>query len=189
MDPITGALSLGASDVSIGGGLGSLGLSRSYNSRQLTRGEEGPLGPQWSISVNGSQEVEQESTGSVALISASGGRTTFESNGTGGFISPKGDENLILTDEREGEKITAYLLKDPASGTTVKYTQPGGAGPWVIAASEGALSKSTGEKETVQWESLEGVTRPKLALAPAPAGVNCSATVKEPKELARAAVR
>jgi DNA-binding beta-propeller fold protein YncE len=183
VDPITGAFRLGASDVSISGGRGSLGVSRGYSSRQLTGGEEGPFGPQWSISVSGSQTVEQESTGSVVLVSAGGERTVFESNGKGGYISPKGDEDLVLLAEKEGETVKAYLLKDPAAGTTVKYTQPGGSGPWVIASSEGALTKTNGEKSTVEWERVENITRPKLALAPAPQGVTCSPTVKTPTEL------
>jgi len=176
VDPVTGAMTLGASDVSIGGGAGSLGVSRSFNSRQLTAGAQGPLGPQWKLSVSGAQEVEQEPSGSVVLVAPDGSLTTFESDGSGGFISPKGDENLVLSAEKEGGTIVAYLLKDPAAGTTVKYTQPGGAGPWVIASSEGALSKNTGEKEVFKWERVEGVTRPKEALAPEPEGVSGCAT-------------
>ncbi len=185
VDPITGALHLSASDVSLSGGRGTLGFSRSYDSRQLKAGEQGPLGPQWSSSISGSQRVEREPSGSVVLAGSGGGLTTFESNGKGGYVSPKGDENLVLEAEKEGEKIKAYLLKDPAAGTTVRYTQPGGAGPWVLASSEGALSSSNGEKQTVEWERIENVTRPKLALAPAPKGVTCSPTVKEPKELSK----
>jgi DNA-binding beta-propeller fold protein YncE len=184
VDPITGALHLGANDVSLSGGLGSLGVSRGYNSRQLTGGEQGPLGPQWKLSVSGSQEIEQEPTGNVVMVNSGGARVSFESNGKGGFISPKGDENLVLEVEMEGIKVKAYVLKDPTAGTTIRYTQPGGFGPWVIASSEGALSKTSGEKETFEWERpLGGVTRPKLALAPAPAGVTCSPAVKEAKEL------
>jgi DNA-binding beta-propeller fold protein YncE len=183
VDPITGAFHLGASDMSIGGGRGALGVSRGYNSRQLSEGEQGPFGPQWRISVSGSETVEQESTGSVVLVGSDGERTVFESNGSGRYISPKGDENLVLEAEKEGETIKAYLLKNPAAGTTVRYTQPGGAGLWVIASSEGALTKTSDEKETVEWERVENVTRPKLALAPAAHGVTCSPTVKEPKDL------
>ena len=183
VDPITGAFYLGASDVSISGGIGSLGVSRSYNSRQLTAGNQGPFGPEWSLNISGSRGVEREPTGSVVLIGSDGARTTFESNGKGGYISPKGDENLVLEAEKEGETIKAYLLRDPAAGTKVRYTQPGGSGPWVIASSEGVLSKTSGGKETVEWERIEGVTRPKLALAPVAAGVTCPTTVKEPKEL------
>jgi hypothetical protein len=183
VDPITGAMRLSASDVSLSGGRGSLGVSRSYNSRQLSEGEQGPFGAQWSISIGGSQSIERESTGGVVLVRPDGERTNFESNGSGGYIAPKGDEGLVLEAEKEGETIKAYLLRYPSAGTTVKYVQPGGAGPWVIASSEGALTKTSGAKESVEWERLEGVTRPKLALAPAPAGVSCSPTVKEPKEL------
>ena len=74
--------------------------------------------------------------------------------------------------------LAATRLYAPASGTIVRYTQPGGAGPWVVASSEGALSSKTGEKETFEWERLEGLTRPKEAFAPAPAGVSCSSKVE-----------
>jgi DNA-binding beta-propeller fold protein YncE len=183
VDPLTGAVRLSANDVSLSGGRGSLGISRGYDSRQLTAGEQGPLGPQWKLSVSGAQEVEKEPTGNVVLVNSNGARASFESNGKGGFVSPKGDENLVLEAEKEGEIVKAYLLKDPTAGTTIRYTRPGGAGPWVISNSEGALSKTNGEKETVEWERPESVTRPKLALAPAPAGVTCTPTVKEAKEL------
>jgi len=178
VDPITGALQLSASDVSIGSGGGSLGVSRTYDSRQLTAGEQGSLGPQWSLNVSGSRKLEQEPSGNVVLVAPDGGLTTFESNGKGGFVSPKGDENLVLEAEKEGEKLKAYLLRDPGTGTVVRYTQPGGEGPWVIASSEGALSSKTGEKETFEWERLEGLTRPKEAFAPAPAGVACASKLE-----------
>jgi YD repeat-containing protein len=176
VDPITGTLSLEANDVSVGGSFGTLGLSRSYNSRQLTAGVEGPLGPQWSLSISGEQGIESEPTGGVTLLADDGSRTTFASDGKGGFISPKGDENLTLSAELEGEAVKAYLLKDPAKGTTVKFVHPSGASGnslWVIEKSEGALSKESGEKQTYKWEMLEGVERPKEALAPAPPGVAC----------------
>ncbi len=185
VDPITGAFHLGSSDVSIGGGQGSLGVSRDYDSRQLTAGEDGPLGPQWSLNIGDSQGLERESSGSMVLIGAGDKLTTFEANGKGGFVSPKGDENLMLEAEKEGETIKAYLLKDPTAGTTVKYVQPGGSTRWVIASSEGPLSKTTGKKETFEWETVGGVTRPKEALAPAPMGVTCSQGLKEPLELSK----
>ena len=116
----------------------------------------------------------------MVLIGADDKLTTFETNGKGGFISPKGDENLTLETEKEGETIKAYLLKDPTAGATVKYIQPSGSSRWVIASSEGPLSKTTGEKETFEWETVGGVTRPKEALAPAPAGITCSQGLKEP---------
>jgi Domain of unknown function (DUF6531) len=162
VDPITGALNLSASDVSIGGGQGSLSVSRSFNSRKPTLGESGPLGPQWRLSVSGAQELEQQPEDGVVLVAPDGSPTGFQSNGKGGFISPKGDENLVLEAEKKGEEVIAYLLKDPASGTTVKYAQPNGStssSPWVIASSEGALSKENGEKRPLLGNVLKSKAR------------------------------
>ena len=180
VDPITGSATLEASDVSIGGGFGALGVARSYNSRQLTAGEAGPLGPQWSLSLSGEQGIEEEPTGDVTLIAEDGSATTFTSNGEGGFISPKGDENLILKAELESGKVKAYLLSNPTKGTTLRFIHPSGAGQsnlWVIEKAEGALSKETGETQTYKWEMLEGIERPTQVLAPGP-GVSCEPELK-----------
>jgi YD repeat-containing protein len=177
VNPISGALHLEGSDVLVGDGNGALSVSRSYDSRELSEGEQGPLGPQWQLSVGGDQQVQPEPTGAVTLIGSGGNRLTFESNGSGGFISPPADEGLVL--EKEGS--TYYLLKNPALGTTVKYKQLFSGGPWVKESSEGALSVGNGEKETYEWESVEGATRPKLVVASSPAGVNCASKAKETK--------
>ncbi|HEX3691976.1 MAG TPA: 6-bladed beta-propeller [Solirubrobacteraceae bacterium] len=180
VDPTTGATTLQASDVSISGGFGPLGVARSYDSRQLTAGEAGPLGPQWSLSLSGEQGLEEEPTGDVTLIAEDGSATTFTSDGKGGFISPKGDENLVLTAELEGGKARAYTLSNPTKATTLRFIHPTGAGSsnlWVIEKAEGALSKETGEKQTYKWEVLEGTERPSQVLAPAP-GVSCEPELK-----------
>ena len=180
VDPITGAATLHAGDVSIGGGYGTLGVARSYDSRQLTAGEAGPLGAQWSLSLSGEQGIEEEPTGDVTLIAEDGSATTFTSNGAGGFVSPKGDENLVLSAELEGGKPKAYLLSNPTKGTTLRFIHPTGAGSgnlWVIEKAEGALSKETGEKQIYKWEMLEGVERPTQVLAPAPS-VSCEPELK-----------
>jgi YD repeat-containing protein len=180
VDPITGAATLEASDVSIGGGYGTLGVARSYDSRQLTAGEAGPLGSQWSLSLSGEQGIEEEPTGDVTLIAEDGSATTFTSDGKGGFVSPKGDENLSLSAELEAGKARAYLLSNPTKGTTLRFIHPAGASSsnlWVIEKAEGALSKETGEKQIYKWEMLEGVERPTQVLAPAP-GVSCEPELK-----------
>jgi hypothetical protein len=186
VDPLSGALTLGANDVSISDGYGTLGVSRSYDSRRLNAGESGPLGPQWSLAISGEQGIESEPVGGgVTLIGTDGSRTTFSSNGKGGFVSPSGDEGLVLSAEREGETVSAYLLSDPAEGTTVKFIHPSGASTnslWVIASAEGSLSKQNGEKQTYAWETLEEegkrIERPKQALAPPPPGVHCTLELK-----------
>ena len=51
VNPVTGELSLSAGDVSISTPGAPLTVSRSYRSRHLALGTEGPLGPQWSLSL------------------------------------------------------------------------------------------------------------------------------------------
>jgi YD repeat-containing protein len=125
VDPVTGQFALTASDVDVAGA-GS--VSRTYMSRSPSISPEGPLGPQWGISLGTGQSLKVLPDGNAELRSGAGGLTTFESNKTGGFITPKGDENLALeSKEKEaGKGITEYLLKDPAAGTAIVFTQPNG---------------------------------------------------------------
>jgi YD repeat-containing protein len=190
VDPITGAVQLSASDVSIGSGQGSLGVSRTFNSRHLTADEMGSLGPQWVLNISGAQEVEP-GEGAVTMDTPDG-KATWVSNGKGGFISPEGDENLVLEAEKIGEAVVAYVLKSSTAGTKVTYTQPNGPkSAWVISKSEGVLSKHNGEKKTFSWEEgpeFEGkvIERLKEMLAPTPAGVSCGTKVEELKAGCRA---
>jgi YD repeat-containing protein len=185
MDPITGALMLEANDVMIASGYGDVKVARTFNSRQLQAGTAGPLGPQWNLVISGEQGIENEAVGgAVNLVGPDGSRTTFLSDGKGGFVSPKGDANLVLTAEREVETVTAYLLEDVTKGTKERFIHPPGAAStsmWVIEKAEGVLSKENGEKQTYAWETLEEsgtkIERPKQALAPAPE-VSCEPELK-----------
>ncbi len=134
------------------------------------------MGPQWSMSLSGEQGVETEPTGDVTLVAEDGSRVTFASDGKGGFVSPKGDGDLVLSAEWEGSTVKAYLLANPSKGTTLRFIHPAGASSsslWVIEKAEGALSSENNEKLAYKWEAIEGVERPKEALAPAPPGVSC----------------
>ena len=181
VNPTTGSLSLSATDVSIGGGLGSLAFSRTYNSRRLTAGAEGPLGPQWSLSIGAEQKLEKTSSGSVVLIGASDDLTEFKSLGFGKFESPEGDGNLVLSEVKEGTETKEFLLKDPQAGTTVHFTLAVGAtsGLYYPSLSEGVLATGT-QSYIFKTVEVEGktITEPTLALAPAPAGVSCGTLIR-----------
>ncbi len=125
VDPVTGQFALGASDVDVAG---AGGVSRTYLSRSLTAGAEGPLGPQWSLNAGLGQSLKLLPDGNAELKSAGGGLTTFASDGKGGFKAPPGDENLTLESKEKvaGKGITEYLLKDPTAGTTTVFKQPFG---------------------------------------------------------------
>ncbi len=120
VDPTTGQLTLTANDVSLGG---ASGVSRSYQSRNITSGENGPLGPQWAMSVGGGENLIVLPTGSVSVVSDNGGRTTYSLNSKGEFESPKGDENLKIEDKSTEHK---YILKDEKAGTETVFEQPVG---------------------------------------------------------------
>jgi tripartite motif-containing protein 71 len=120
VDPTTGQLTLTASDVSLGG---ASGVSRSYQSRNLTSGVSGPLGPQWTVSVGGGEDMTVLPTGSVSVVSSNGGETTFSLNSKSEFESPKGDENLKVEYKSTEHK---YILQDEKAGSETVFEQPTG---------------------------------------------------------------
>lgn len=128
VDPTTGQFSLNATDVSLSG---VSGVSRTYQSRSLTAGAEGPLGPQWAINLGAGEGLTVLPTGDVELQASGGAVTTFHRNEKGEYESPQGDSNLkVEAKEKEaGKGITEYLVKDSSGGTATRYTQPAGERP------------------------------------------------------------
>jgi tripartite motif-containing protein 71 len=127
VDPTTGQLKLSATDVSLAG---AGGVSRVFQSRDLSAGAGGPLGSQWALSLGGGEGITVLPDGSVVLASSAGGTTTFARNEKGEFESPPGDENIkVESKEKEpGKGISEYLLKDSNAGTTTVFSQPVGSG-------------------------------------------------------------
>jgi YD repeat-containing protein len=170
LDPVTGQFSLSAEDVSVEG---AGHVSRVYRSRALTAGAEGPLGPQWSLSLGAGQSIRTLSNGSAELRTA-GEVTTFASNGKGGFVSPKGDGNLTLEGKTASGKVTEYILSEPTAGKKIGFTLPTGSQIWVPTTSEGP-----GGHEKIKYgyavaKPASGtVTEPTEVLGPVPSGVTC----------------
>jgi DNA-binding beta-propeller fold protein YncE len=120
VDPTTGQFKLSATDVSLAG---AGGVSRVYESRNLSAGVLGPLGPQWAISLGGGESLTVLPSGGVSVVSDNGGRITFWPNGKGEFESPKGDENLKMEYKAAEHR---YVLKDEAAATETIFEQPKG---------------------------------------------------------------
>jgi DNA-binding beta-propeller fold protein YncE len=123
VDPSDGQFTLNATDVSLGG---TSGVSRTYQSRSLTTGAEGPLGPQWAISTGGGEGLTLLSNGNAVLNAANGANTMFTLNKKGEYESPSGDSNLKLEPKEKvpGKGITEYILTDPTTGAKTKFEQP-----------------------------------------------------------------
>jgi RHS repeat-associated protein len=182
VNPVTGELSLAAADVSINVPGGTLVVSRSYRSRHLAQGTEGPLGPQWNLSLGAQQSLLRVSGGMI-LTGGSGEQVVFESTGVKGeFTSPTGDAGLILL-EKTVESKTVFTLSDNGSVTTFELPVGSSGSVWMPSSTEGP----NGTSATLYKFKLEnGVIEPTEELAPVPAGVSCGKTISELKEGCRA---
>ncbi len=167
VNPESGDFALEASDVGVSGGSGSLAVTRHYDSRNVKEGEEGPLGPQWTLSLGSLASLEVLPGGSVMVVGP-GGLTYFNAKKEGGFEAPAGDSNLTLEYE---PKEKEYLLKDLAKDTTTGFTLPTGARTWMPTVSKGPVATDTvtDAYETVEVEAGKNIVEPTLELAPHPA--------------------
>lgn len=168
---VSGQMILNSTDVTIGDAGPALTVNRAYYSRSLTAGSGGPLGPQWTISVGGYEDIVQLNT-SARLDSANGGKTMFSSNGKGGFIAPKGDANLSLSEvKNEKGELVEYAFREAANAATIRFTRVGLSSLFKPTRQEGPIASRT---VTYTYQTVEGVTEPVQALAPEPAGVSCT---------------
>ena len=176
----SGELSLGATDVSVSGPGGGLSVSRSYGSLHATpetESEPGPLGPGWSMSLAGEQNITKLPNGNVLLTAGTGLQAVFVSKGSGEFTPPKGDEGLKLKEIENKEKAKEFTLTAGDGGATQFTLVSGGTGStWVPTTREGA--NKTGVT-TFAYQTAKGVTEPTEEIAPVAAGVkSCSPTLE-----------
>ncbi len=143
VDLESGDFSLEASDVSLGSGLT---VSRDSSSRNVTEGDlgpdNGPLGPEWSMSLGTTESLVEIADDSMLLTDSTGKQTIFAKTKTTTYESPPGDSNLKLTvEENKGktEKV-AFYLEEPAAKTKVKFTLPSGSKLWLPTIQEGAVA-------------------------------------------------
>ncbi|HXB63485.1 MAG TPA: 6-bladed beta-propeller [Solirubrobacteraceae bacterium] len=122
VDPTYGEFSLNASDVSLGA---LSGVSRTYESRTPTAGANGPLGPQWTISLGAGEGLTALANGNMVL-KADGASTTFTRNTKGEYESPNNSGSLKLEakEKESGKGISEYILSDAATGSKTKFEQP-----------------------------------------------------------------
>ncbi len=143
VDLQSGDFALGASDIAMGSGLN---LDRSYSSRALEAGDEGPLGPQWSLNLGITESVVEMVDGSVLLTDGKGQQVVFAALSEGKFESPQGDSNLTLKleENKTTKEKLAYYLEDLTKQTKTKFTLPsGGSKTWVPSKQEGTVATDT----------------------------------------------
>ena len=159
VDLESGDFTLGATDVSMGSGLT---VSRAYSSRAIEAGDEGPLGPEWSMSLANTESLVELVDGSLLMTAANGGQAIFAKPSSGikceagaPFESPPGDSNLKMwcEENKETKQRVAYYLEDAANHTKVKFAlPPGGTKVWAPTVQNGAVATDT---VTYQYQAVE----------------------------------
>lgn len=184
----TGDYKLTATDVSVANPAASLQIGRSYDSRQLTQGANGPLGPQWNLSLpdqaaNGVwQSLQVLTTGAVRVMLASGTPVTFALNGSS-YTSPPGYQTDVLT--KTSSSPLEYRITDGSGNATI-FTRAGSGEETepVLTPSGTMQATAAGGLNKVTYtftKTAEGIVEPTKVLAPYPSTINC---VKEhPEEL------
>jgi YD repeat-containing protein len=172
VNPESGDFALETADVEMSGGMGSLAVTRHYDSRNPQEGAEGPLGPQWTISLGSLASLEVLPDGSVMVIGPEG-LTHFSKKTGGGFEAPVGDTSLTLEFANN-----EYLLKNPSKKTTTRFTLPSGAKAWMPTVSEGpvATDTTTDAYATAEPEAGKKIVEPTLEVSPHP---NATCAVKK----------
>jgi YD repeat-containing protein len=180
IDLQSGDFALSATDVNMGSGLT---VSRSYSSRDLTQGAEGPLGPEWTMSLGPSESLVEIIDGSMVLTDANGEQTIFAEvepkTVPATYEAPVGDSNLKLTleENKETKQKVAYYLENTALHTKDKFTLPSGdTKTWVPSIGEGAVSATATfayAYEVLEPEAGKKLVVPHEELAPHP-GVSCA---------------
>ena len=120
-----------------------LTVGRTYGSRHLSAGSEGPLGPQWSLSV-GSEESITRSRPTVqrAANAFEGGQVDVRRQ-RNYFTAPNGDSNLSLSEAKNAKpRTTEYVLKDAADRRDDYFTSTTGpsATVWKATKQEGPVA-------------------------------------------------
>ena len=172
----TGDFKLNQTDVSMAAADANLSVGRTYDSRSLTKGAEGPLGPQWVLSLPDGGTGEWQSLtalqgGSVSLETSDGAQAVFTPKQGGGFVSPAGYQDLTLTEPAKNEDF--YEITD-AQGNYAQFTLPS-SGALFVPTTVGQAS-AAGGLDKVKYSftrTAGGITEPTQVLAPEPSKGAC----------------
>jgi streptogramin lyase len=143
LDLQSGDFTLSSGDVVLGSGLS---VARNYSSRALNAGQEGPLGPQWSLNLGTTESLVEMVDGGLLLTDSHGKQVIFANTGGGVFEAPPGDANLKLTleENKSTKQKLAYYLEDPAAHAKTKFSPAGGNSTlWVPSRQEGTAGTDT----------------------------------------------
>ncbi|HVE67788.1 MAG TPA: RHS repeat-associated core domain-containing protein [Solirubrobacteraceae bacterium] len=176
----TGVFTHSADDVSIDSFASDLSFSRSYNSYRPADRKNGILGPGWTASLpvdaagSGYAKLTEEPDGRVVVTDAEGLELAFAKTGSA-YAAPTGYPDLKLTTAAG----PSFVLSDIGGNSTTfaaRAADTAVAGRFVYLPTEIRQPAAGAGVTTVIYQTVNGVNRPTRAIAPAPAGVTCTAT-------------
>lgn len=182
VNPESGDFALEATDAELSGAMGSLAVTRHYDSLNLGEGgQEGPVGPQWSLGLGSLARLEVLPDGSVMVLGPNGA-THFNTKEGGGFEGPEGDKSLTLEHLSE-----AYVLKDATQDTTTEFRKwPVSPTVFYPVVSQGPVAADTTSDEYEEIEAHNpalAVVVPEFELEPHP-NTTCTHAQIEKLEIA-----
>jgi RHS repeat-associated protein len=175
----TGDYKLQATDVAVTSPNGDLTVGRTFDSRFLTAGSGGPLGPQWSLNLPDVtaeglwRNVRPMPDGAVQATTVNGGSVTFTASGSN-YVAPAGYQTLTLTEISQNP--LTYQITDSSGNATIferAGSQNQGSELFVPVTVEQASGAGGLNKMTSKFVINEEITEPKEVIAPYPSSLNC----------------
>lgn len=175
----TGDFKLTATDVSLSGGTANLSVSRTYDSRNLTQGANGPLGPEWALTLPDTaagsewQSLEPQSNGSVTVFSGHNNEITFTPKSGGGYTSPPDFQADTLT---EPSTSPAEYEITNANGDYTTFKQLESTGPFLpTGVAEATAAGGLNKVHYTFTKASEGIFEPTEVIGPEPSEGACTA--------------
>jgi RHS repeat-associated protein len=176
----TGDFKIQTTDVSIPSGAADLSVQRTYDSRKPTQGADGPLGPDWLLSVPGAtaeeewQSLTALANGSVTLTDAHGTQVTFAKTGSS-YSSPPGYQTETLSEPSTSP--AEYQITDTSGDYTV-FKQPAAGSPFVPTTV--VQASAAGGLNAIKYSfttTKAGITEPTEIVGPEPSAGACTTTL------------
>lgn len=170
VNPQSGDFALESADVDLKDSSGALMVTQHYDSRNVTEGAEGPLGPQWTIGLGqlATLEVLGEKNEKIekledVMVAGPEGLSLFKGTHDS-FTSAENPELTLTLASNEKE----FILENKKTGNSTIFTHPKGAKHWMptVSKASGKTDTLTDSYQSIEVEKGRYVVEPTEELAP-----------------------
>jgi YD repeat-containing protein len=171
VNPQSGDFALESAPVDLKAASGALTVTQHYDSRNVTEGAEGTLGPQWTIGlgqlamleVRGEENEKLEKIEDV-MVDGPEGLSFFNPAEHGTFTSAENPELTLTLASSDKE----FILENKKTGNSTVFTHPKGAKHWMptVSKASGKTNILTDSYQSVEVEKGRFIVKPTEELAP-----------------------